>query len=56
MDAEHSARESRDDREERRSEVSFDTELAQAEKAIHPAMEAIRIMTENLRTYLLCRK
>jgi hypothetical protein len=56
MDAEQSAQGNRDDREERRSGFPSEPELAQIRKEINPAMEAIRIMVENLRTYLLWRK
>jgi hypothetical protein len=56
MPAEQSAEGNRDDREESPSEFPSETELTQAGKEIHPAMEAIRIMAENLRTYLLWRK
>lgn len=56
MDAEQSAQESREEREERRSEIPSEAELTEAGQDIRPAVEAIRIMTENLRTYLLWRK
>jgi hypothetical protein len=56
MRAQQSPQGNRNDREEGDSEVSSETELADADKEVRPAMEAIRIMTENLRTYLLSRK
>jgi hypothetical protein len=56
MDPEQHVERPRESSEETGGEVVSETEVARAKDALHAAMTALGVMTENLRTFLLSRK